>query len=194
MGTLDIIAGPMYSGKTSSLLNKLFIEAEIGLNVLYINHSSDNRSDAEFSTHNPLYKEKLSKMSNVKFASMSNLEDLFTQNFVCYNVIGIDEAQFFNDLYKVVKYLVEKWNLHVIVAGLNGDHKREMFGQIHELEPLSDSYTKLTAFCRKCAETKKRVVAPFTYRKQSYDDKDIVIGGKDIYIPVCRSCYLELRK
>lgn len=188
VGTLDLIAGPMYSGKTTELLRRLFNEAEVGLNVLYINHSSDNRSKGSFSTHNPLYKEKLSSQSNVTFKTGETLLEVvkFDDEF---DVIGIDEGQFFSDLYDVVSTLVEAHSLHVIVSGLNGDFRRKKFGSILDLEPLSDSYTKLTSYCKICAETKTRKAAPFTLKIGGDSSKTTEVGGRDTYIPVCRGCY-----
>jgi len=188
-GTLDLIGGPMFSGKTTELLRRLFIEAEIGLNVLYINHSNDNRSEGPFSTHNPLYKKELSTMSNVSFISAVQLSNL---DFKC-DVIGIDEAQFFDDLVDVVEKMVEKEGKHVIVSGLNGDFRRRKFGHLLDLEPLSDSYTKLQSYCKQCAMStpKKRTLAPFSHRISRVGDVNEV-GGYNKYIPVCRECYLHL--
>ena len=86
--SLKLILGCMYSGKTTELLRRLFNEAEVGLNVLYINHASDNRSAGPFSTHNPLYKQKLSTHSNVTFKSGKALKNII--NLEEYDVIGID--------------------------------------------------------------------------------------------------------
>lgn len=148
MTQLDLIGGPMFSGKTTELLRRLFNEAEIGMNVLYINHSDDTRSDNHFSTHNPLYKKKLAEKSNISFISAEKLSNV---NVDEYDIIGIDEAQFFTDLYNVVKNMVECQDKHVIAAGLNGDFRRQKFGQLLDLEPLADSYTKLQSLCKLCA-------------------------------------------
>jgi thymidine kinase len=187
-GTLDLISGPMFSGKTTEVLRRLFNEAEVGLKVLYINHSSDNRSNGPFSTHNPLYKEKLSVESNVTFASTDYLA-FFTPVIYKYDVIGIDEGQFFEDLYDTVCLWVETHSKHLIVAGLSGDFRRKKFGAILELEPFSDTYTKLTSYCKICAQNKKRNIAPFTHKISGNISTTKEIGGSDKYIPVCRKCY-----
>ncbi len=189
-GCLDLISGPMYAGKTTELLRRLFNEAEVGLNVLCINHSSDNRSKGPFSTHNPLYKEKLSEESKVSFVSTVYLKNI--ENTVCkYDTIGIDESQFFDDLISEVKKYVDNYGKHVIVSGLNGDFKREMFGDLLKLEPFSDSYTKLYSYCKNCAKDKIKTRAIFTHKISS--SKSIIeVGGKEKYMPVCRKCYLKL--
>jgi thymidine kinase len=189
VGTLDLISGPMFSSKTTMLLGRLFSEAEIGLKVLYINHSIDDRSEGNFSTHNPLYKNSPFH-KKVTFKVLTKLSEI-TPLVKNYDVIGIDEGQFFEDLFKEVKYLVEDLNKHVIVAGLNGSYKREPFGQFLQLEPLSDTYTKLSAWCLECSKTKKRTSAPFTHKLiESSILKET--GGIDKYIPVCRKCYNKL--
>jgi thymidine kinase len=189
VGMLDLIGGPMFSSKTTMLLGRLFSEAEIGLKVLYINHSSDDRSCGDFSTHNPLYKNS-PVHEKVTFKVITKMFELvpLAEN---YDVIGIDEAQFFEDLYNGVQWLVEGLNKHVIVAGLNGSFKREQFGQFLQLEPLADTYVKLTAWCLECAKTKKRTAAPFTHKfAGGLSLKET--GGIDKYIPVCRRCYTKL--
>ena len=78
VGTLDLIGGPMFSGKTTELLKRLFVESETdpSSNILYINHESDTRSENNFSTHNPLYKQKLEQESKVLFMSVACLADI----------------------------------------------------------------------------------------------------------------------
>ena len=190
-GTLELVAGPMYSGKTTYLLRRLFTEAEIGLRTLYINHSCDDRSRGPFSTHNPLYKEQLSSESKVDFASGSSIEEVILSLDKDYDVFGVDEAQFFPDLYDSVKYYVEQKNKHFIVVGLNGDFRRETFGQLLSLEPISDSYKKITGFCKICAEQGVRNKSIFTKKINGDFDQTTDVGGKDKYLPVCRKCYLE---
>ena len=144
-----------------------------------------------FSTHNPLYKDA-PVHDKVTFLVVDNVFDIsmIARN---YDVIGIDEGQFFDDLYDGVYWLVEKLHKHVIVAGLSGSFKREQIGQIDILKPLSDTDTKLTAWCLECAKTKKATCAPFTHRI-SGDGPTKQSGGIDKYIPVCRRCYQKLNK
>ncbi len=190
VGCLDLIAGPMYAGKTTELLRRLFNEAEVGLKVLCINHSSDNRSKGPFSTHNPLYKKKLSEESKVSFISTPLLKDI-DEMVKGYDTIGIDESQFFPDLVSEVTKYVDVYGKHVIVSGLSGNFKREMFGEILKLEPLADSYTKLYSYCKNCAKDKIKTMAIFTHKFETSSQKIIDVGGKEKYIPVCRKCYLK---
>ena len=188
-GRIDIITGPMFSSKTSTLLNRLFNEATVGYRVLYVNHSSDTRSAGPYSTHNPLYKELLSKESGVSFISVEGIEEIIGL-VDKYDVIGIDESQFFEDLYEQVLKLAETHNKHVIVAGLSGDFNRKKFGQILSLIPVSDSVVLLHARCLRCVKERKKrdVPAPFTLRLKN---DGIRVGGKDKYAALCRKCYVE---
>ena len=189
-GYLHVLTGPMFSGKTSALLRLLFNEAAVGLDVLYINHERDNRSTGHYSTHNPLYREKLSERSNVSFISVKELSSL-AGGIKKYDVIGIDEAQFFPDLKDVISW-VDKYGKKVIVAGLDGDFRREKFGSVVDLIPTADKIEKLTAYCQICASKTPKIIklAIFTLRTAATNDV-ILVGGSDDYKPVCRTCYNE---
>lgn len=187
VGTLEIVAGPMFSGKTTELLRRLKCESAIGFRVLYINHTQDTRG-THFSTHNELY---TSEIEGICFLSLQKLS--LRPDISKFDIIGIDEAQFFSDLVQEVILMVEELGKHVIVAGLNGDFRREPFGQILELEPKADSYTRLRSYCIDCSKRSVRNFALFTFRIAS--EKEIVLtGGKEEYIPLCRECYVQRSK
>ena len=193
-GSLDIITGPMFSGKSTELLRRLFIDVEMGYKILYVNHSDDTRSDGPYSTHNPLYKEKLEHANGVEFVSSSLLSELNYDFISSFDVIGIDEGNFFEDLYDTVKLFVESYNMRVIVAGLSGSFERKKFGQILDLEPLSDSFTKLQSYCKHCmTEYRRKRLAPFTHRVNG-GTQEKQVGGHGDYIPVCRECHQQLNR
>lgn len=187
MGTLEIVAGPMFSGKTTELLRRLKCESAIGFRVMYINHTQDTRG-RNFSTHNELY---TSKIEGVRFLSLSKLS--FLKDVSDVDIIGIDEAQFFPDLVEEVVRMVEELGKHVIVAGLNGDFRRKPFGRILELEPKADSYTRLRSYCIDCSKQSVRTFALFTFRT-ALEQEVVLTGGKEEYIPVCRMCYVTRTK
>jgi len=181
----------MFSGKTTEILRRLLIDAEIGFSVAYINHKIDTRSSGPFSTHNPLYKETLAKKTGVAFLGGDQLKDI-QEKALKYDVIGIDEAQFFSDLAETVPSWVNLHNKKVIVAGLTGDFQRKKFGQLLDLEPMSDTFDKLSSHCRPCADSgRKRTPALFTHRVAG-SDSTVQVGGSESYIPVCRTCYNRL--
>jgi thymidine kinase len=177
--SIDIITGPMFSGKTTELVRRLTIFVEAGMSVLYINSTLDTR---QFISHN----------KNISSLSMACATTDLLKNIIdiakTYDVIGIDEAQFFDDLPEISIELAEKYSRKVIIAGLNSDFSREKFGKICDLIPICDNISKLYPFCNICA--KKKILTPALFSKRTSDSRDkISIGAGDSYIPVCRICY-----
>lgn len=195
-GYLELFIGPMYSGKSSTLAMKAVRHADVGLSVLYVNHSLDNRStkgDMTFSTHNSQY----SKMSpKVKTVKVGLLADVNIEN---YHVIAVDECQFFDDLVSIVQKWVTDDHKIVYCAGLDGDCFRQSFGHTVELIPFADNIIRLQADCRLCAQNFLQLPqseqvhtiimkAPFTARMSN--SKELILpGADDLYIPLCRYHY-----
>lgn len=185
-GYLELLFGPMFSGKTSTLLSKLTVFSELGVPTLYVNHELDQRGDI-FSTHNPILKPL--EMGDIQCVKASRLESILklSEPFL---VIGIDEAQFFGDLKEMVLQLVESKGKRVIVAGLSSNFKREPFGEIFSLIPYADDVTKLKSLCGLCVKSKKLKDAHFSYRMSNHTE-EVLVGASQSYIPLCRECYLQ---
>ena len=184
--SIEIIIGPMFSGKSTELLRRLNIRAEMDLRVLYVNSSLDDRTSTSFSTHNPT----MTSVGKIKAIKVNSLEGLDPDTF---DVIGIDEAQFIPNLKADVVALVESHGKHVLVAGLDGDFNRQKFGEVIELIPVCDSIDKLFPFCTECW-SRSRVVEKALFSFRTTSAKSVVsIGDKDGYSPLCRHCYLLLR-
>lgn len=120
------------------------------------------------------------------------VENLINVKTKCqdYDVIGIDEGQFFPDIVEFVNYLIENLHKIVIVAGLDGTFEGKPFGRIAELLPLSEQFTKLTAVCRRCGAD-----ASFTIRRPDFSgNKNVVevVGAAELYESVCRKCRAEI--
>jgi thymidine kinase len=189
--SLFVFTGGMFCGKTTKLLQEVgkFSDLSEKNKALIINNSIDIRNQEHIvSSHSSLYKGLNGKINVISVSSLSDV------NVDEYSVIGIDEANFFDDLVPVVKkWLTMKKN--IICVGLDGDYKMERFGNISELLPLSDSFIKLTAICSDCLveilNTGENITpfnmtpAPFT-AKIKKNDQLIDIGGNDKYAPVCR--------
>jgi thymidine kinase len=191
--SIDLIIGPMFSGKSTELLRRLVIYKEIFSpeNVLYINCDIDDRSNKDFSTHNPLIKNsELDFMSKKVDINCIN-ELLQLENLHNIKVIGIDEAQMFKDIYSTIIKLVEEKDIKVIISGLNSDCYRNDFGDLYKFFSKCDTITKLNPFCKECKDSKVIKPAIFSKRVCNKNSDQIVIGGKDVYIPVCRKCYLK---
>lgn len=192
-GTLYMRIGPMFSGKTTWLNSELTQLSDKGFTVLKITHSDDIRTDVvtcdnSGSTHNSSYKSLTKKITCVRVPQLKNID--VNQ----YNVIGIDESQFFYDLLDTVNVWVEELGKHVRVSGLDGDAFKNKFGQTLDLIPMCDEVIKLHASCRICLNELEKsqfrgnilaIAGPFTKRiGNSVAQKDV--GGSDKYIPVCR--------
>ncbi|XP_075080714.1 uncharacterized protein LOC107807865 [Nicotiana tabacum] len=100
-------------------------------------------------------------------------------------VIGIDEAQFFEDLYDFCTEAADHDGKIVIVAGLDGDYLRRSFGSVLDIIPIADTVTKLTSRCELCGKR-----ASFTLRKTE-ETRTELIAGADVYMPVCRKHYVS---
>lgn len=107
-------------------------------------------------------------------------DDLFNVDCSEYDVIGIDEGQFFDNIVEFAKKQASLGKI-VIVASLDGTSEAKPFGRVHELLPFSDYFKKFSAMC-KCGNT-----APFTICLRE-KVSDVMIGGKDLYRAVCRTC------
>ena len=190
--SLSIILSAMCGGKSTALLRELSSDAAIGLNTLYINHTLDTRATTIYSTHNPIISSNITnEIRGIKFEKTEKLSEINVESF---DVIAIDEAQFYSDLFECVKLWVEKLQKKVLVAGLDGDSNRNKFGQILDLIPLCDSVVKLNPYCKLCAAKNPRQLkfAPFTFRKDITNSNMVFIGGTETYSPVCRQCYLQV--
>jgi len=170
----------MFSGKSSYIYSAVKRYASIGLNVVVIKPSSDIRYSVfpEIVTHD-----------GVRFECVSVLSNLMEIDFDFRNranVIIIEEAQFFTDLVLFARCVVENEKKTLIVVGLDGDSDRKRFGQVLDCIPLADKVTRLSAMCSGCMDG---TPALFTKRLSSQTGQ-VLIGGADIYKPVCRACYL----
>lgn len=201
IGTLCIRVGPMFSGKSTWLNNELTAQADRGFKVLKINHSLDDRPNINTessggSTHSSGYYGLSSKIDYQYVSALSHVVDVEQ-----YTFIGIDEGQFFPDLVEYVKIWVDTQKRHLLVCGLDGDYKREKFGQIADLLPLADDFKKLRGTCRICMDQLilNQFQGPipnntgiFTAKKDRNNTNQIDIGGEDKYIQVCRFHYFEV--
>lgn len=174
-GELHIILGPMFSGKTTKLIE---LSARYKSFVM-VNFAEDVRYHPTLlSTHDK-------KM--VPCLQTKEITPLFChKDIIASDAIFINEGQFFPDLYSAVKILVEQMGKKVYIGGLDGDFLRQPFGDIFRLIPLCDTVEKLKARCERCPNH-----AIFSHRIIS-DQQQIIIGS-DEYIPLCRACFLSIR-
>ena len=179
---LEIILGPMFSGKTGFLVD-IYRKAKFCNNkVIVINYIEDTRySLTELSTHDKVM------IPCIQTKTLCELNVNFKDKIDQAEIILINEGQFFKDLFKWVSNLVETTNKRIYVCGLDGDFKQEKFGEILDLIPISDKTRKLNALCAVC---KDGTPAPFSFRCSQ--EKEQMVIGSDNYIPVCRKCKRKL--
>jgi thymidine kinase len=181
-GYLEIILGPMFSGKTSKLIDIYKQYHFCNISTLVVNHADDNRYDqSQLTTHDgtKIDCEKWNTLN--EFMSHHRVQLMDDEPIV----ILINEGQFFSDLYSSVERLVNLYKAHVYVCGLDGDFKREKFGQLLDLIPLSDNVYKLSSLCVKCKDGTRSI---FSHRITNETDQKM-IGSSESYIPLCRKCY-----
>jgi thymidine kinase len=177
-GYLELIIGPMFSGKTSELIEiyKKCIFCNIPVSI--INHTIDKRyHDTMLSSHDKIMAPCL---------QASELKELWfnTDNVLhTSQVILINEGQFFPDLYDIVSDMI-RHNKQIYICGLDGDFERKKFGSILDLIPLCDNVKKLKSLCSLCRDGTHGI---FSMRLTNQKQQTGV--GSDNYIPVCRKCY-----
>jgi thymidine kinase len=173
-GSIEVITGSMFSGKTEELIRRLRRAQYAGLKVEIFKPSLDKRySENRIVSHD----EKSIVSSPVDNASSI----LLLAGDV--DVIAIDEAQFFdNSLIGVCTSLADN-GIRVIVAGLDIDFMGNPFGPMPGLLSIAEFVTKVHAICLRCGH-----LAHYSYRK-SEESQVVLLGEKDKYEPLCRSCY-----
>ena len=177
-GYLGLIIGPMYSGKTTHIINLYKKFKNDNIPTLVINYAEDTR----------YHKSLLSSHDKVMIPCYScyNIEEVINEvNIEKFKVFLINEGQFFNDLKENIIKLVEKYKKTVYICGLDGDFKRNGFEQLTSLIPYSDEIIKKYSICKYCEKNTK---ALFSHRITN--ETEIKVIGSDNYIPLCRNCYL----
>ncbi|KAG4958348.1 hypothetical protein AAZX31_13G012400 [Glycine max] len=180
-GEVHVIVGPMFAGKTTALLCRIESELNAAKNVVLLKSSKDTRYAIDSVVTHDGIKFPCRALPDLLSFREKHGDDAYQK----LDVIGIDEAQFFEDLYEFCCKAADEDGKTVIVAGLDGDYLRRSFGSVLHIIPLADSVTKLTARCELCGKR-----AFFTLRKTEQRETEL-IGGADLYMPVCRLHYLN---
>lgn len=177
-GYLKVYLGPMFAGKTSAIVQNYRRYSHAGKRVLVINHSLDDRySKTSLSTHDGV---------EIPCKFTTTLETMDTLVQTDYDVILINEGQFFPDLVKYTLSWVEEHQKVIYVCGLDGDSERRPFGEILKLIPFADDYEKLTSICEKCG-----MHAPFTFRNPESSNGQTIQIGVTVFKPMCRACFVK---
>ncbi|HZY38253.1 MAG TPA: thymidine kinase [Mucilaginibacter sp.] len=178
-GSIEVVCGSMFSGKTEELIRRLNRARIAKLKVEIFSPKADTRY-----VQNALVSHNDNSISSTPVENASSILLLASD----VNVVGIDEAQFFDDELPDVCNVLANRGVRVIVAGLDMDFKGQPFGPMPSIMAIADSVTKLQAVCVQCGNP-----AMYSYRLVSSDSK-ILLGEKESYEPRCRACYLAGEK
>jgi thymidine kinase len=174
VGRLELILGPMFAGKTTEVLRRIDRAKLAGRSCVIMKYSRDSRySDDNIATHD--------KQIHIAIPCDALLPHLST--CLRYDLISVDEGQFFSDLIEFTDSLTERGKI-VIIAGLDGDFLRRPFGRILELIPKSESIQKLSAVC-------KVTGGEASFSKRTIDSQELeVIGGSESYSAASRTAFI----
>lgn len=175
-GWIEVICGSMFSGKTEELIRRLKRARIANLKVEIFKPALDTRYDeTQVVSHDA---------NAIQSTPIDNSQTilLLAQDV---DVVGIDEAQFFDNEITTVCETLALRGIRVIVAGLDMDYTGRPFGQMPDLLAIADFITKLHAICVKCGN-----LANISFRKTTQDSQ-VLLGEKETYEPRCRICAHE---
>ncbi len=177
-GYIEMVVGPMYSGKSEELIRRLTRAKIAKQDVIVFKPSIDDRySAADVVSHSGI------ALQAVAVNKLDTIWDFITEDT---QVAGFDEVQFFNlDLIEVIDTLIRYCDVDVVCAGLAQDSSGKPFGIMPRLLCMADKITSLTAVCSKCKEIGK---ATRTFRKVE-GGKQVEVGGADKYEARCLPCW-----
>ena len=178
-GKIELILGPMFSGKSTrliELMRKYVYKAKKTIMVKYY-------ADQRYSEKSEVVTHDLIKYDSINCKLLRNSFDTLKQ----YDVIGIDEGQFFADLVEVCEELALMGKI-VLIAALNGDFRMEPFPVIQRIISKSDKIKLLKAYCFNCHKDAK-----FSLRIVQ-SNETVLIGAGETYKPACRECHVFFSK
>jgi len=173
-GSIEVITGSMFSGKTEELIRRLRRAQFAGLKVEIFKPSVDKRySETRVVSHDD---------KSIISTPVDNASAILLLAGDCH-VVGIDEAQFFdNSIVEVCNTLADD-GIRIVIAGLDMDFSGKPFGPMPALLAIAEFVTKVHAICMRCGN-----LAQYSFRK-SEDDQVVLLGEKNLYEPLCRNCY-----
>ncbi len=175
-GWIEVICGSMFSGKTEELIRRLKRAKIANLKVEIFKPAIDVRYDET---------KVVSHDSNTILSTPIDNSQTILLMAQDVDVVGIDEAQFFDEEIMHVCEKLAQRGVRVIVAGLDMDYLGKPFGQMPNLLAIADYITKLHAICMKCGS-----IANISYRKTAAEGQ-VLLGEKETYEPRCRKCVHE---
>ncbi|MFI5203464.1 MAG: thymidine kinase [Flavobacteriales bacterium] len=176
-GWVEVICGSMFSGKTEELIRRLRRAEFARMQVEIFKPLLDERYHKDHVvSHNE---------TSIRSTPVASSEAILTltENV---DVVGVDEAQFFDERLPEVCNALANKGVRVIVAGLDMDFKGRPFGPMPKLMAMAEYVTKVHAICVECGE-----LAWCSFRHEAGENL-IVLGEKDKYVPLCRGCFTKM--
>ena len=175
-GWIEVICGSMFSGKTEELIRRLNRARIAKQNVEIFKPSLDKRyHDEDVVSHNA---------NAIRSTPIDFAQDMLLLGGSC-DVVGIDEAQFFDDGLAEVCVKLANSGVRVIAAGLDMDYLGKPFGPMPALMAVAEYVTKVHAICVQCGD-----IATYSYRSAA-SEQQVLLGETDSYEARCRHCFQE---
>lgn len=179
LGWIEVVCGSMFSGKTEELIRRLKRAKIANQRVKIFKSAVDTRYDS---------RKVVSHDHNNMESTPVNTAAAILELIGDAEVVGIDEAQFFdNEIVEVCNQLARQ-GVRVIVAGLDIDYLGQPFGAMPSLLAVAEYVTKVHAICMKCGQP------AYVSHRTINNEQLVMLGEKDVYEPLCRSCYSQARR
>jgi thymidine kinase len=175
-GKIKLILGPMFSGKSTRLVETVRKYTYKNKKTVLVNFIDDKR----YSENSQIVTHDLNKYDSLSCKMLGEIYDIIKN----YDVIGIDEGQFYSDVVNISEKLAYNGKI-VIIAALSGNFKMEPFETVSKLISKADKIKLMKAYCFYCQKT-----AGFSLRTVC-SDQEILIGAGEAYRPVCKKCYYK---
>jgi thymidine kinase len=175
-GKIKLILGPMFSGKSTRLVETVRKYTYKNKKTVLVNFIDDKR----YSENSQIVTHDLNKYDSLSCKMLGEIYDVIKN----YDVIGIDEGQFYSDVVNISEKLAYNGKI-VIIAALSGNFKMEPFETVSKLISKADKIKLMKAYCFYCQKT-----AGFSLRTVC-SDQEILIGAGEAYRPVCKKCYYK---
>ena len=173
-GSIEVVCGPMFSGKTEDLIRRVKRAQIARQKVQIFKPAIDNRyHETEVVSHSSL---------SIEATPVNSSIEILQRVFDTTRVVAIDEVQFFDEnIIRVVEKLARR-GVRVILAGLDQDYLGKPFGPMADLLAIADSVHKIQAICTVCGAGASK-----TFRKNSKNSSQVLVGEADLYEARCRS-------
>lgn len=184
-GYIEVVVGPMYSGKSEELIRRVKRAKIAKQNVIVFKPTIDDRYSKEDVVSHSGY--------SVDAIPIKNSDDIYDYINDDTQVVGIDEVQFFDDnIVDVCIDLADK-GIRVICAGLDMDFRGEPFGPTPRLLAIAEFVDKIQAICSVCGQPATRTQRLIDSKPARYDDPIIQVGAVESYQARCRKCHEIVR-